>query len=154
MHAHIEPIILVEDDVNDVFFVRHALETARIQNPLSVFASAEQAREYLRLQRSMLGPVLVILDLDLAGAETGLDVLQWIRDQPEPLGSTPALILSGSDRQQDRDDSHRLGAMTYLQKPVTEESLTRAVQALGFVIVTNLTSGQLAVRIIERRCSR
>jgi CheY-like chemotaxis protein len=99
----------------------------------------------------MLAPVLVILDLNLAGAETGLDVLDWIRQQPEPLASTPALVLTGSARQRDRDESTRLGAMIFLQKPVTEESLTRAVQSLGFVIVSNLTSGQLGLRIIERR---
>ena len=151
MHVHIAPIILVEDDANDAFFVRHVLETARIQNALKVFASADDARTHLRAQPAMLAPVLVILDLDLAGGETGLDVLSWIRQQAEPLGSTPALVLTGSDRQQDRDESNRLGAMIFLQKPVTEESLTRAVQSLGFVIVSNLTSGQLGLRIIERR---
>lgn len=144
------PIILVEDDPNDAFFVGHALELALIQNPLTVFASAAQVREQLPYVET-LRPVLVILDLNLGGAETGLDVLGWIRERPEPFGSTPALILTGSDRQSDRDESNRLGAMIYLQKPVMEENLTRAAQALGFVIVTNVTSGDLAVRIIQRR---
>ncbi len=151
MLTHIDPILLVEDDPNDAFFVRHALETARIQNPLRVFTSGEQACEHLRLEGGSHPPVLVVLDLHLAGGTGGLDVLAWIRQQSEPLGSTPALILTGSDRQEDRDEGRRLGAMLYLQKPVTEENLTRAVQALGFVVVNNLTAGHLGLRIIERR---
>ena len=139
-------IILVEDDANDVVFVRQALETALIQNPLSVFASAAQVIEHLRSQPQEPGPVLVILDVTLAGAETGLDALAWIRAQPEPLGSTPAMMLTGSLRPGDRDDSRRLGVTTYLQKPVTEPALTRAVQGLGFVTVEH---GGLPV--IQRR---
>jgi len=150
MLTHIAPIILVEDDPDDAFFVRRALEMARIQNPLSVFTSGEQACEHLRPERGTPLPVLAVLDLHLAGDATGLDVLCWIRQQPGPLGATPVLILTGSDRPEDRDEGRRLGAMLYLQKPVTEESLTRAVQALGFVITTTAAGGQTQ-RIVQRR---
>ena len=148
--GEIGPIILLEDDPNDAFFVRHALETARIHNPLSVFASANQAREHFLSQPEGFSPVLIILDLNLSGPETGLELLRWIREQREPLGSTSALILTVSDSQRDREESNRLGAMIYLQKPVTEEHLSRAVQALGFVVVNNITSGHLGIRTIER----
>jgi hypothetical protein len=39
----------------------------------------------------------------------------------------------------------------FLQKPVTEDSLSGAVQRLGVVVVTNLTTGALGFRIIEPR---
>jgi CheY-like chemotaxis protein len=113
-------------------------------------SSAEAAREHLG-EPGVFAPVLMIVDMHLGGAETGLDFLGWLRRQPPPLGSTPALMLSGSAREQDRADSGRHGAMAFLHKPVTEGILISAVQALGFVIVTSLTAGQMAIRTIERR---
>jgi CheY-like chemotaxis protein len=143
----IAPIILVEDDSNDVFFVRHALTAALIQNPVEVFDRAERAYEYLG-RTTALAPVLIILDINLAGAQTGLDVLAWIRQLPDPLGSTPVLMLTGSDGQEERNASGHLGAIDFLQKPATAESLAMAVQALGFSVVNNVTTGQLGIHIV------
>ena len=43
------PILLVEDDQNDVFFLQHAFETAGIANRLQVVEDGEQAiRDTLR----------------------------------------------------------------------------------------------------------
>jgi CheY-like chemotaxis protein len=150
MHSEPRPIVVVDDDPNDVFFIRHALESARIQNPLSVFESAEGVRAYLGALPAGAGPVLIILDLNLSGNESGLDVLTWIREQPEPLSATPTMMLTGSVRPEDREDCRRRGAVTFLEKPVTEATLTSAVQQLGFVIVLTRL-GQAGARVIQRR---
>jgi CheY-like chemotaxis protein len=147
---HQPPIFLVEDHENDQFFVRHALEGAKIENPLVVCASADEAREALRRHQRSAAPVLFILDVNLVGGETGVDFLEWLRRQPEPLGSTPAMMLSGSERPDDRAMAQRLGATRFLQKPVMAEKLAEAVQALGFVVVTSALSGRLGFRLIER----
>jgi CheY-like chemotaxis protein len=141
------PIVLVEDDDNDVLFVRVALEQALIHNTLRVFDSAERTRADLPQIAPL--PALVILDMHLAGAETGLDVLTWIRRQPEPLGSTPALMLTGSDRQEHRRAALRLGAIAFLHKPVTAENLVAAMGSLGFAVHNNMTSGQLGIRLVR-----
>lgn len=148
-HALAAPILLVEDDANDVFFVRQALKAALIRNPVEVFDSAERACDYLSRHAAGIGPVLIILDMNLAGPHTGLDVLTWIRQRSAPLGSTPVLMLTGSDRQEERDASERLGAMNFLQKPVTTESLTAAVRTLGFSVVNNISAGQLGIHIVD-----
>ena len=146
IQSPIAPIMLLEDDANDAFFVQHALKAALIQNPVRVLDSAEQA--FVQLGSSiLLEPALVILDVRLAGSQTGLDVLSWIRQQPEPMGSTPAIILTGSDRPEDREASERLGALVFLEKPVTEHNLIGAVQALGFDVVNHIASGRLAIHI-------
>jgi DNA-binding NarL/FixJ family response regulator len=147
----IAPIVLVEDDPNDAFFVRQALQVARIANPLLEFQSAEQARLYLTTPRASLAPVLFILDFHLSGNESGIDFLRWLRQRDPPLGSTAAMMLTGSDHPDHRAESSQLGASFFLQKPVIEGTLTEAVQALGFVVVTSMVSGRLGVRIIERR---
>ena len=144
------PLALVEDDPNDAFFVRHALEEAKIANPIVAFKSADEARRECSRSPAAFEPVLFILDFHLVG-ETGLDFLRWLRAQAPPLGSTPAMMLTGSDDPSHRDASRALGALEFLQKPVTAARLATAVQALGFVIMTGLATGQLGARIIERR---
>lgn len=144
------PIALVEDDSNDAFFVRHALTEAKIANPVVTFTSAAEARRGCTEPSAKVEPVLFILDFHLAG-ESGLDFLRWLRAQEAPMGSTPAMMLTGSDNPAHRDESRALGALHFLQKPVTPDRLAMAVQALGFVIMTSLVSGEMGARIIERR---
>jgi CheY-like chemotaxis protein len=140
-------IILLEDDSNDAFFVRHSLEKAHIVNPLVTFQTGSAARQALG---SRLGPpALFVMDVHLAAGETGIEFLRWLRQQPPPLGSTPVMMLSGSDNPGDRDEALSLGSIYFLQKPVTPATLTAAVQSLGFVI-TSLT-GVTAKRTIQRR---
>lgn len=150
-HHIIEPIVLVEDDPNDVFFVRRAMTHARIRNPLLTFGTTALARQEIgRSAAGQGGVVLFIVDLHLPGGESGLDFLRWLRQQGEPLGTTPTIVLTGSQQRDDRDLSAALGAMRYLQKPVTEQTLTDAAQALGFVILTS-GLGSVGARIIQRR---
>ena len=140
-------IVIVEDDANDAFFVRHALEAAQMSNPLVQFTSAEHARREITTSASV---VLFLLDVHLSGNESGIDLLRWLRDQPPPLGETPAIMLTGSDYPEHSAESTRLGVTAFLRKPVTEVTLIDAVRGLGFQIVTSLVSGRMMVRI-ERR---
>ena len=41
-------VLLVEDDLNDIFLVKRAFKMARIQNPLQVVTDGEEAIQYLR----------------------------------------------------------------------------------------------------------
>jgi CheY-like chemotaxis protein len=143
------PIVLLEDDPNDAYFVRRAFDQAHIVNPLLRFATAGETRRHFADNARFAMPALFVIDVSLPGGETGLDLLRWLRQQRGPLGSTPAMMLSASDRPADRDEAERLGSMLYLHKPVTEEALTAAVQSLGFVI-SSLT-GYSVERTIARR---
>lgn len=147
---HRAPIVLVENDPNDAFFVRDTLDVARITNPVIVCQSADEARRELAGVLSVL-PALFMLDIKLAGNETGLDFLRWLRAQPSPLGATPAMMLTGSDRPEHRQATLELGALFFLQKPITAADLTEAVRTLGLVVVTTSgLSGETGFRIIER----
>jgi len=140
-------IVLVEDDANDAVFVRQALEAAQITNPLVQFTSAEHARREIA---AFAPVVLFLLDVHLSGNESGIDLLRWLREQPAPLGETPAIMLTGSDHPEHSAESTRLGVTAFLRKPVTEVTFIDAVRGLGFQIVTSLVSGRMMVRI-ERR---
>jgi CheY-like chemotaxis protein len=143
------PLVLLEDDPDDAYFVRRALAKAHIVNALLRFETAEQARRHFAGLAGSPLPALFIMDVNLAGGETGLDFLRWLRRQHAPLRSTPVMMVTGSDQPADREEAHSLGAVYFLHKPVTEDAFTTAVQSLGFVI-SSLT-GLTTQRIIERR---
>jgi CheY-like chemotaxis protein len=143
------PIVLMEDSATDAYFVRHALSAAHVVNPLIQFETAAEARGHFAAAGTFDLPALFIMDVNLAGGETGIDFLGWLRQQRPPLGSTPAMMLTGSVQPDDRRDALMLGAVYFLHKPVTADTLSAAVQSLGFVI-TNLV-GVTPQRTIERR---
>jgi CheY-like chemotaxis protein len=58
---------------------------------------------------------------------TGLDVLAWIRLQPE-LTQLPAVIWTTSNHPRDRERAAELGARDYLVKPSTFEALMTQAQ--------------------------
>jgi CheY-like chemotaxis protein len=143
------PIVLMEDSATDAYFVRHALNAAHVVNPLIQFTTAADARTHFADSGAFDLPALFVMDVNLAGGETGIEFLRWLRDQLPPLGSTPAMMLTGSTQPEDRSDALMLGAVYFLRKPITAETLSAAVQSLGFVI-TNLV-GVTTQRTIERR---
>jgi two-component system, response regulator len=128
-------VVLLEDDQYDAFFVRRALEKAGFANPIIAFATAEQARRHLEQSRPAL-PALFILDVKLADGETGIAFLRWLRRQPSPLGSTPTMMLTGSESPVDRNEAEMLGSIAFLQKPVMEEAIVAAVQSLDLVLTS------------------
>jgi|SRR5579859_3180093 CheY-like chemotaxis protein len=125
MNGENRPILLVEDDQNDVFFIQYAFEVAGITNPLQVVVDGQQAIDHLagtgkysdRVQFPF--PCMVLLDLKLP-VKMGIDVLKWIHQQPA-LANLLVLILTSSSNLEDIDEAYRLGARSYLVKPLSVE---------------------------------
>src|ERR1043166_4511130 len=113
-------ILLVEDEPNDVFLMQRAMKKARVVNPIQVASDGQQAINYFKGAGKFANreefpmPCLVMLDLKLPYV-MGLDVLKWIRQQPEvpPI----VVILSSSKEEEDIATAYRLGANAYLFKP-------------------------------------
>ena len=126
-----QTILLVEDDTNDVFFLKRAIKLAGITNPVHSVEDGRQAIHYLegtgdysnRAKHPL--PCLVLLDLKLPYV-MGLDVLKWIRTRPE-LRSIVVLILSASNLPQDISKAYFLGANSYLVKPADPDELLRVI---------------------------
>ena len=148
--SRIQPILLLEDEADDASFVRHALEKARIKNPLIVYTMAKEARAALANRQLEELPILAIVDIFLPGRESGLDFLVWLREQPHPLGEMPALIYSVSDSSEHVQAARKRGDTLMLRKPVTDATLSQAVQSLGFVVATT-ASGPSLERVIQPR---
>jgi CheY-like chemotaxis protein len=127
-------ILLVEDDPNDVFFLRHAFEGAGITNPLHVVEDGEKAIDYLAGvgcyadRHRFPFPCLILLDLKLP-VRMGLDILRWIRQQPK-LRTLLVVVLTSSADPRDIDEAYRLGARSFLVKPISMEKRLELAKAI------------------------
>ena len=113
-------ILLVEDEENDVLLMQRALKRAAVVNAVHVATDGREAIDYLEgagkfaNRKEFPLPCLVLLDLKLAYV-MGLDVLKWIRRQPEL--ATIVILLSSSAAEADIAAAYRLGANGFLVKP-------------------------------------
>jgi CheY-like chemotaxis protein len=128
-------ILVVEDTEDDVFFLKRALKSASIPNPVQVVEDGQKALDYLSgtgiyADRATYPlPFLVLLDLKLPYV-MGLDVLKWIRSQRE-FDPTIVAVLTSSQQDHDLTETTRLGGNFYFVKPPTPEKLSDLVRKLA-----------------------
>ena len=95
--AH-SPILLVEDNPDDVLLMQRAFRKLNLLNPLKVLEDGELAVAYLNEVvnggQDLDVPALVLLDLKLP-RRSGLEVLEWLRAQPR-LRRCPVVVLTSS----------------------------------------------------------
>ena len=125
------PILLVEDDPDDVALIEMALGS-KTSLPLIRVEDGEQAMRYLSAKppyedRTLFPlPRLVLLDLKMP-KRNGFDVLAWIQAQPT-LAQLAVIVLTGSVREEDRKRAEELGAWEFQVKPVGFAELVRIVR--------------------------
>jgi len=126
-------ILLVEDNPDDVALTMRALKSHNMTNDVVVAQDGVQALEYLFGAEGSAGaaelPAVVLLDLKLPKVN-GLEVLQRIRAD-ERTRLLPVVILTSSDEERDVIDGYRLGANSYVRKPVDFVEFTAAAKQLG-----------------------
>lgn len=129
------PILLVEDNPDDVELTLRALKKNNIKNEIIVAKDGVEAVDYLFGRGEFEGrdinqrPVLVLLDLKLPKMG-GLDVLKHIRTD-EFMKLLPVVILTSSKEESDIISGYELGANSYIQKPVDFTQFIEAVRQLG-----------------------
>jgi two-component system response regulator len=124
-------ILLVEDNPDDVVFIRRAFERNNISNEVVVASDGERALEYLLPDggRAPLRPALILLDVNLPKVD-GLEVLRRIRADSRTAG-LPVVVLTTSREECDIVDSYRLGANSFVRKPVAFDEFVDATKVLG-----------------------
>ena len=139
------PILLLEDDPTDALLVRDTLEQVNLINEIDVVTTVDAARTYVK--RKM--PALIISDIHLPG-ESGLDFLNWLRDQPAPLGSVPVIMMSVSTDEVHHMRASALRALIFMTKPIKREVLLDQLRGLG-LLITHIPQGEQAGFMIEYR---
>jgi len=128
-------ILLVEDNADDEELTTRALRQAKVANDLVVTRDGAEALDFVfgtgqyadrDLSRM---PALILLDLKLPKMN-GLDVLQRLRAD-ERTRLIPTVILTSSSEDEDMLKSYRLGANSYVRKPVEFGAFAAAVSQLG-----------------------
>jgi len=128
-------ILLVEDNPDDAELTMYALKKNNITNEVVVAKDGEEALDYIFCTGAYdsrdpdIRPVVVLLDLHLPKID-GIEVLERLRAD-ERTKLTPVVMLTSSKEEQDRLDSYRLRANSYIKKPVDFEQFADAVRQLG-----------------------
>jgi CheY-like chemotaxis protein len=122
-------ILLVEDNPDDEALMLRAFERSKLANRIDVARDGAEALAYLIGPSARPLPTLVILDLKLPKVD-GLEVLRRLRAE-ERTRMLPVVVLTSSREEQDLVESYRLGANSYVRKPVDFVQFAEAVQTLG-----------------------
>lgn len=128
-------ILLVEDNPDDIELTQRAFRKSNVANELMIVRDGAEALDFIYGKGKYEGkdsgtlPGIVLLDLKLPKVD-GLEVLKAIRSHPETR-LLPVIILTSSKEEQDRTNGYKLGANSYIRKPVDFEQFSRAVQQLG-----------------------
>lgn len=111
------PVLLVEDNPVDVDLTLRAFARRKLANPIQVARDGEEALAWIaRWEAGEPLPLLVLLDLKLPRVD-GLEVLaQW---KANPVSrALPVVVLTSSAEDKDIEAAYRLGANSYIVKPV------------------------------------
>lgn len=124
-------ILHVEDNPDDVMLMNLAFNRAGVAAKLHVVSDGDEAIAALKNGTSVGGvpPICVLLDVKLPRV-SGLEVLAWIRNQPQ-LKRLPVILLTSSSQTADINRAYDLGANSFLVKPPDLDSLTQLVKTVA-----------------------
>ena len=131
----LKTILLVEDNPDDELLAIRALKKNNIMNEVVVARDGAEALDYLFGTGAYEGrdtsvmPQVILLDLKLPKV-SGLEVLKRLRDD-DRTRLLPVVILTSSREERDLKESYRLGANSYIRKPVDFTQFSEAIRQLG-----------------------
>ena len=126
------PVLIAEDDPNDVFLLRRAFQKVGIAHPLVVLRNGQEVMDYFsrdgncRVERKTGFPALMFLDLKMPMID-GFDVLSWFQSHPLQA-KLPIVVLTSSNQEKDIQQARQMGADEYRVKPQQFEELVLIVK--------------------------
>ena len=135
MLSHATEILLVEDSPDDAELTVRALSSTKLANRVLHVKDGEEALDYIFGTGSYAGrdvcnsPKVVLLDLKLPKVD-GIEVLRCIKSNNKTK-CMPVVILTSSRQDRDLDECYRLGANSYIVKPVEFDEFVKVVSNLG-----------------------
>ncbi|MDP2315840.1 MAG: response regulator [Pseudomonadota bacterium] len=126
-------ILLVEDDPDDVLFMRRAFAQLNVSAPLDVVEDGARAIAWLEgptpAEPARADTTHVLLDLKLP-LVPGIEVLRWLRSRPD-RADVRVIVLTSSNDARDIDAATALGIDAFLVKPIAFGDLLTCVRAVA-----------------------
>ena len=128
------PILLVDDDEDDILITKRAFERYEPKNTLYVVRDGNEALDFIYHRgnykdKSIPAPRLIFLDINMPKMN-GLEVLRRLKNDPEKR-RIPVVILTTSRREQDKIESYNLGVNSYIVKPVDFNKFIEAISTIN-----------------------
>ncbi len=132
--TQLRPILLAEDNLNDVELILAALKKNNLANEVVVARDGAEALDYLyrrgKFQSREDGlPIALFLDLKMPKVD-GLEVLQQIKGDAA-FKVLPVVMLTSSREEADLVKSYQLGVNAYVVKPVGFPQFVDAIKQTG-----------------------
>jgi len=132
--AGLKPILLVEDNPNDIELTLAALESSQLANEIIICRDGAEALDFIYRRgphagRQVQDPAVVLLDLKLPKVD-GLEVLAQIKGDPVTR-AVPVVMLTSSREETDVVRSYDLGVNAFVVKPVAFDEFFAAIKELG-----------------------
>jgi two-component system response regulator len=125
------PIVLVEDNSDDVFFTLRALEEVVPTQSVKVARDGSEALDFLLAEGTHLAdssaglPLLVLLDMNLPRLN-GIEVLKRLRTE-ERTRNVPVVVFTTSKQEADVSACYACGANSFVTKPIGSNEFARTV---------------------------
>jgi len=123
----------VDDSPKDVELTMAALSENHLINEIVVAEDGEEALDYLykrgKFSNETGFPVVILLDIKMPKMN-GIEVLRHIRTNPD-FKLIPIIMVTSSREERDLVESYKLGANSYVVKPVDITQFLEAIKTLG-----------------------
>jgi len=130
-----EPVVLIaEDNADDLFMLRRAFDHIGVNVPIQTVSNGEEAIAYLAGNRKFANrdeyplPDIVLLDLKMP-RKNGFEVLNWWRLQNN-LSAIRMVVLTTSEAIRDINEAYKLGAASFLVKPLNFNEFRTTIFAM------------------------
>ena len=126
------PILIVDDDPDDLFILKRLLSKGGVQNKVIAFEDPSAAIDHLELESRnpdrRFMPCIVFTDLNMPGM-SGIELTAWIRAHPA-LMELAVVVISSSTDPVDEEHARTAGALRFLSKYPSPETLRNLVASL------------------------
>lgn len=132
MNQHKTDILLVEDNIDDAGLVIRALRKNDPALPVLHLNNGEEALQFLYPENGEAPrdlPRLILLDLKMPKVD-GLGLLSRIKSD-ERTRAIPVVMLTSSNQNSDITSCYRMGANSYIVKPVDFGDFVRVVSGIS-----------------------
>jgi CheY-like chemotaxis protein len=131
-------ILIADDDAGHCELIRRNLRRAVPRNDIDLVHDGDEALDYVHRRGAYAGQagperLLVLLDINMAGAVNGVDLLRQLKSDPVTR-TIPVIMLTSTDDPREITRCYELGCNVYITKPVDSRQFIDALRRIGLFV--------------------